>query len=135
MPFDAAPQADIPAAADPNALYRERRETVARMLEVLPPEKFDLVHYQCGTTACALGWLAHWKHDGWKWGDCDVLPERDRQGPTLSAAEYFGLSYRDADACFSASYDRAERLYGKDVADVSAQEVADALRTLPFFGY
>lgn len=39
-------------------MHYERLERLAALLDTVPPEKFDLGSWACGTTACAIGWAA-----------------------------------------------------------------------------
>ena len=126
MPFDLLNKTEEGQETAPTlALYRERRETVAKRLAVTPPEIFDLVVFtnQCGTTACALGWLAHWKHDGWTWDEDSIEPTRGTDDSFEDAAAYFGISYDTVSALFGGggedsvdSGGLAEALYAAAVA-------------------
>lgn len=104
MPLDALTYA--PADLDPNALYRARREAAAALWRGVPEGEFHISRWECGTAACALGWLARLGHDGWArgrrtWYGC--VPERLGTEGLFAARAYFGLTFVDALFCFTAN--------------------------------
>lgn len=108
MPFDGQ---DFVVNTDFTTLFRERRERAAELWRSVPREVFDLTKWHCDSKACALGWLANRKHDGWKWGWFRSVEESGaylvpvwsgcRKSATGSAASYFGLTRQDTERCFA----------------------------------
>lgn len=93
MPFDAG-QID---KVDVIALYRERRENAAALWRSVPKHDFVMSDWHCGSSACALGWLAVKQVDGWRFSGPNNRPCIGYyDDPEDSAALYFGLSYDDA---------------------------------------
>ena len=131
MPFDATP------ATDPTVLYRTRRERACALWESLPRERFDLRCFGSGTTACALGWLARARMDGWEWRHGWLPPRPVWRGGAPNggcyqhAAEYFGLTLEQARACFGNGPGTARTHRRGDAAEVTGADVAATLRTLP----
>jgi hypothetical protein len=134
MPFDATGLAPTPDLID---TYRARREMAAACWREIKPSRFDLRTWQCGTTACALGWLANQRIDGWAW--CHGAPYPTGQGNKIRTrindiwqvtAEYFDLHVTDASALFGGGSSR--RLYGCDPFFVRARDVADKLLGMPY---
>lgn len=130
MPFDST-HADAPA--DPAAVFRQRREAAAQLWETVPAERWNMQRWRCGTTACALGWLACTGHGGWTW-----FQEAEPVGPDLarsayhSAADYFGISCDDAIQCFGPTVDSVRFHRRARIADVTAADVARTLLALPY---
>jgi hypothetical protein len=129
------------------ALYRERREAASGMWLTVSRANFTLDDWgdECGTFGCALGWLAHWQHDGWYWAprtkrgadlepkwDDDIYPiaPQTRGKPYTRAAWYFGLMWGDAIRCFGA--DQSEVFYGKPRALVTTTDVVTKLFDSPY---
>jgi hypothetical protein len=54
-------------------MNKERLETIAKFLDILPPEKFDIGDFVteskdgCGTVCCAIGWLPEIFPRNFKW--------------------------------------------------------------------
>ena len=97
-----------------------------------------MTHWGCGTAACALGWLAAEKVDGW------ALSSADRTGaggiPALdtglkaymAAAYYFGLTIQDAQSCFGSGSATAAR-HGRWFAlRIKPEDVARTLLAMPY---
>ena len=118
MPFDAMTPA-VDAATD---LFMDRRRRAAELWRGVPAERWDMGWYECGTTACALGWLAHWQHDGWEWG-FGMPTVGPVFSPAIAAASYFGIGIDAADKMFCNGKSRA-----------TPADVADALLRLPVVG-
>lgn len=140
MPFDAATASLILARApvtDPTTLYRERREKAAALWRMLPPENLNMEHWECGSTACALGWLADHQFDGWSPGQKTMffgrVPTRPNGRSGIGAArEYFALDYQEAKNIFGGGHATA-RAYGySDVTCVTPSDVADRLLAMPY---
>jgi hypothetical protein len=126
MPFDGQ---NFEANADFTTLFRERRERAAELWRGVPTEAFYMGAWHCATKACALGWLANRRHDGWKWGWAKsaenfgvalfpIWSETKKQGSGGSAAIYFGLTHEDARRCFAIGEitEEMEKLTPDDVA-------------------
>lgn len=113
---------------------RENCLVLAAFLRDLPAEKFDMVSWKCGTTACAVGWAAsldHFKEQGLALADGDVyeMPCPTMPAPDGSDVRLYG-------------YDTAQELFGfcemfyprhKD-RDNDPQMVADELEDLAMEG-
>jgi hypothetical protein len=133
MPFDGQ---DFVVNADLTTLFRERRERAAELWRGVPREAFDLTKWHCDTKACALGWLATWAHDGWKWGwrravdqsGAALIPIWSGRGKRAdsSAASYFGLTREDARRCFAIGEITAE------MEKLTPDDVAQTLLALPY---
>ncbi len=123
MPFD--------SAADPTALYRERREKAAALWRTLVPSQFNLQTWECGTTACAIGWLAVKRHDGWTFDD-DGAPVWGACGESFDdAASYFGLTDEMTEVMFG-NHRPAREFYGvDDIRKVTPEMVATKLLAQP----
>jgi len=126
MPLDAVTY--IPAL-DTHALYRERRERAAALWATVPPEQFDMGEWrgsgQCGTTACALGWLAELRVDGWEWfsvgRSMGFLPGCGIASSITASARYFALPHLEAGS-----------LFGDCHSDLTAAGVGAVLLALPY---
>lgn len=132
MPFDSTP-----AIADPIALFRQRRESAAALWEKVSVEQFDMMEWgkaDCGTAACALGWLAMLEHDEWHYGGAygsyPVRPDSDLIFG--GAALYFGITTGQAYDCFGTT-SAASRFHGRvRICDVTPADVARSLLALPY---
>ncbi len=128
MPLDtAAYQAPFPATT----LFRHRRQAAAAIWLSIPAPGFKMRQWECGTAACALGWLARYQFDGWIWACHQPRREPDvYQHPYDAAASYFDISLREAMAVFG-SGKLAEVFYCSLIEDITAAQVAKALLQLP----
>jgi hypothetical protein len=112
MPFDAA-------IGDSSVmLFQQRRERAAAYWMSLPKERFNMRRWErqlwpCGYTACALGWLAESKFDGWTWvGGGKIFAHYGSRVPLapngiesyIGAATYFGMTYQQTIDCFGGDY-------------------------------
>lgn len=104
-------------------------EAVARracaLWESVPQREFDMRNWDCGTTACAIGWLARLRIDGWRrpsapWND-------DCDSSLKAAASYFGVTLSQAVDLFGSP----ALAYDKPLELVTAADVAAALRAMP----
>jgi hypothetical protein len=133
MPFDNPTQSISDAAF---GLFRQRREAAAALWRGIPLAQFDMDQWECGTTACALGWLAHKKHDGWCWNrrksEAPVAP--DGNAGFWGAEEYFGLSENDATSCFCSRGWLFHRRFNPEVTGpcLTPGQVATTLLALPY---
>jgi hypothetical protein len=124
MPLDST-------TGDLTALYIKRREAAAEIWRAVPDEYFEISSDRCGSTACALGWLAIKKHDGWHWDTDNELPDwiseiSDDRDPE---AAYFGITGSDAADLFG--YGNYDVFYGHINRRILGSDVADALLALP----
>jgi hypothetical protein len=101
-------------------MHKERLEQMVTMLRGLPPEKFDISDWHCGTTACAVGHacvspvfneqgleLSVW--DGPKFGEFDGWS---------AVREFFELNTVDANYLFDMDkYIQGPLTLAGDVAD------------------
>lgn len=127
MPFDSTPA----IAPDPTALFRQRREAAAALWAGVPVEQFAMLAWECGTTACALGWLAHQRHDGWYW--CGGYPVAPHDVMSFEgAASYFGLSLDMTHTCFGCWYSTSHFHGRAHIRDVTPTDVARSLLALPY---
>jgi hypothetical protein len=116
---------------DLTALYIKRREAAAKIWRAVPKKYFDISLYRCGSTACALGWLALKNHDGWHWDKEGELPEwiSEISDDRDSEAAYFGISEDQATDLFG--YGNYDVFYGHINRRILGSDVADALLALP----
>jgi hypothetical protein len=130
MPFDST------QIEEPN-IFRQRREKAAALWRKIPKNKFRMKDWECGSTACALGWLAIQEHDGWSFGELTsagrlpITPNviADVHHPFDGAALYFGISIINAKMCFNGSSHIYRRLYS---SDITPNDVAKTLLSLPY---
>ncbi len=102
MPFDAL---TFPAViTNPTTLFRERRERAAALWATIPAEQWDMALFinRRRGAGCALGHLALHHVNGWYAGwPFKLMPRLSIiLGPFASAAFYFGLSQKKANAIF-----------------------------------
>ena len=138
MPFDIG---DIPQNETPIETYRGRRERAAALWRRVPQEVFDMTVWQCGSHACALGWLAAENFEGW-WQGGMTPAGRCPRGPDCkagyyAAASFFGLTLAEAEACFghpdySATFHHRGKLFAS-MRTVRPADVARTLLALPYF--
>jgi len=126
-PFDSADYAPAPAITPAHlarpASGHDRLRMLATFLDDVPPEKFDIGFYWCGTKGCAMGWAASipsFRAAGW------LLSDRDQ------APQYQGyVSYDAASAFFGITVDEAYDLFSTcNPENITAQEVAANIRSL-----
>jgi hypothetical protein len=134
MPFDSTP------IQEPN-IFRQRREQAAALWRSVPKNRFRMSHWECGSTACALGWLAIKNHDGWRFGTevtgAGRVPSPNGHTPATSnteafqrAALYFGINFINAKNCFEGS---AVNIYRRQhSSDITPEDVAEMLLSLPY---
>lgn len=107
----------------------ERLETLAYVLDNVPPERFDLEFWQCGTSACAVGWAMQtpcFQKAGLETGIDDRMPELHYpvyQGHSgfLGVSEFFGTSVEDTEDLFACDSYESEGL-------TKPEEVATRIR-------
>ncbi len=121
MPFDGSTEKSY------IEIIRDRRERAAAILREIPPEKFDLgLWYEdssCGTTACALGWLAHFQFEGMTL--VEGIPRYKNNLGFCAGQILFGLHFHDAKRIFS------HRDNQKRLSEVTPSDVADAILAAP----
>ena len=109
-------------------LIKSRRESAAALWESIPHDQFDMTDWHCGTTACALGWLALKEHDGWKLNYCGGV-SWGKYSYYTAAEKYFDLpnAYElfNSTGCF---YHKSSKL-------VQPKDVASAVRSAPLPTY
>lgn len=134
MPFDAA------SSENPNTLlYTKRREGACAIWERVPRQVFDMRQWKsdCGTKACALGWLAAEEYDGWHWvkgHTGENLPVRfDGENVYKDAAKYFGLTVAEATALFGCWRPTASTYKRWSIKGVRPTDVAKRLRSMPIW--
>jgi hypothetical protein len=126
MPFDS-----MLGETDQIAIARRNRQRAATLWGLVRPAQFNMEDWDCGSAACALGWLARSGIDGWKAGD-DSCPEFGDYDSYDAAAVYFGLSLDDAEGCFG-TYGFTARLHGRThISMVTPADVAATLMRLPY---
>ena len=118
--------------------YRQRREQAASFWQGLPRHAFNMTQWGCGTAACALGWLAAEKFDGWESarrgenGELGVPHLPSGLTAYMAAAYYFGLKIAEAQACFGSERQTAI-LHGRwFVSRIRPHDVAQTLLALPY---
>lgn len=98
----------------------ERLKHLITILSAVPPEHFDLGYWDCGTTACAVGWACRDE-------------QFNKQGLTVGAADTYrevprfsGLARWDAvEAFFDLDYDQAQHLFSLGYYDVDPRPTPD----------
>lgn len=131
MPLDATGFAQpTGVAADPETLYRARREdAIAAVAGALSwRRRLDLRVFKARgllltTRACFLGWLAELGHDGWHWDG--AMP---RHFSAHAVAYRGGLSFLEAADYFGL---RSTEMFSGGGGKGSFAAVADALRRAP----
>jgi hypothetical protein len=141
MPFDGRTDHQADPARPVLNLYRYRRERAAALWRGIPDESFDMVTYGCGSTCCALGWLAQRQFMGWHWQHADpglrnppAWPGWNQilDRPDYAAAVFFGLDIDDARDCFGGGNPTAWYHGELRIADVKPRHVAATLLRLPY---
>jgi hypothetical protein len=116
--------------------FYEKRQKAAEVWRNVPHQVFNMENWECGSTACALGWLARENHDGWTHG---FKTSRGRVpiAPNgiegyIGAAKYFGLSVAQAYACFGGTRGTARFHRRWFVSRITPSDVAEHLLSLPY---
>lgn len=139
MPFDTLTN-DL---TSPIALYQDRRERAAALWRGIPPDQFDLSYWRCGTTACAIGWLANKRFDGWSWSisgqSCSSwIP----LAPVTSDGAALACDASGVGAFFALLMGAAYHMFCRPTADfyskpsirdVTPHDVADLVLRMPYF--
>ncbi len=119
--------------SDAIELYRKRREDAAALWATIPDEKFCIASWKCGTTCCAIGWLAEKQHDGWHFDTpysnlprIGINNSNDYDWGAKAINRYFGLTTKDTANCFVA----ANSYNPKTLAEVS-----EKLLSMPYEVY
>jgi hypothetical protein len=152
VPFDSTDFTPTFAPLTGRALYQWRREEAARVWEGIPAEKLDMELWECGTAACALGWLARLRHDGWHFSKtrraclpdtpmpagCRVSVAKGKAHPATQAFDaadaYFGLPAGTSENCFGPEMATVWFHGCVDREDLAPSDVARTLLSLPFVG-
>lgn len=83
----------------------DRLETLAKHLETVPPETFNLGSWKCGTTACAMGHacsIPSFRRAGLRlekemeWGEAVFIPSFKCEQDFDAAQRFFGISQSDS---------------------------------------
>lgn len=117
-------------------MNRGRLLKLAAHLDTVPPEKFDLGHWICGTTACAVGHacsIPEFRAEGLGWNSKQSRTRFENPAPRFGGSEgwyavqkFFDLDYGQATALFlDDSYDtHGERTTAAEVAQRIREVVA-----------
>lgn len=100
---------------------RERLRVLADFLDTVPPAKFNIRDWTCGTTACAIGWcpsIPSFAAAGWRL--IQGLPFFEGRCGYGSAMAFFGMSLADAKQLFSTT---------SNPKDITARAVATNIRS------
>lgn len=88
-------------------MNRLRLAILGQFLLTVPEEKFNLEHWQCSTTACAVGWacsIPEFQQQGLSigepWGDGILIPLFEGEKHFEAAEKFFDISWRDAEWLF-----------------------------------
>lgn len=85
-------------------MNKERLLDLAKRLREVPPDRFDIRVWECGTKACVLGWCCRWYPDEWTIvynHPVKTVMHRGRYGFS-AAAEYFDITLNMAKCLFTA---------------------------------
>lgn len=79
-------------------MHRDRLERLAALLDTVPADQFNLRHWDCGTTACAVGWAARdpgFQAEGLRLvgRELGLVPKYDDETGIWAAEAFFGLGW------------------------------------------
>lgn len=107
-------------------MHIERLTALAALLDVTPPHSFDLGHWHCGTTACAVGTAA--LHPGFnaqglslrQWAGTIWVPVYDRDARSASVTSWDAVT-----GFFELSFVQARYLFTEGAYPDEASKPAD----------
>lgn len=105
-------------------MHKERLEQMVVMLRNLPPEKcenFDLTDWNCGTSACAVGWACLdpvFIQQGLVFDSLRITPEFMGNDGWYAVKAFFGIEFDQGRHLFDIGrYAKGEHATPDDVAD------------------
>lgn len=111
------------------AFQRKRLLKLADHLDIVPNRKFDLACWDCGTTACAMGYacrMPSFNKAGLRLGKLTATPYYKNWAGFEAAQKFFGLGQVEALTLFSPSYNPlGYKATPKGIAKQIRQLVAD----------
>ncbi len=109
-------------------MFKKRLRTLANYLESVPKERFDLHSWDCGTTACAVGYackIPEFEQAGLGLGSSGQPTYNGRCFGFTAAAKFFGISSENAHKLFDANYYREGRDGVKAVVNKIRRFISD----------